>query len=70
MNPVLVDALQIPATMLQFHRIPVDSTGMELDSTGFHRNGTEFCWIPEELMHSCRNRTGIQIFLSLYSVIF
>jgi hypothetical protein len=33
-------------------------------------NSTGFRWIAEELMHSCRNRTGIQIFLSLYCVIF
>jgi hypothetical protein len=45
------------------YRFLQESTGMEPNSTGFH-------WIPLELVHSCKNRTGIQIFLSLYSVIF
>jgi hypothetical protein len=47
-NAVLFDALQIPAGILQFHRIPLESTGIELESTGIHRNGTRFQWIPAD----------------------
>jgi len=54
---VLFDAPQIPAGMLEFRRIPLDSTGMEPESTGIG---------PD----SCRNSTGIQSFFSLYKVIF
>jgi len=47
-EPVLFDALQIPAGMLEFCWIPVDSTGVQQN--------------PAEFKHSCRNGTGIQIF--------
>ena len=39
---VFLDALQIPAGMLQVHRIPVDFTGMELESTGMGLDSSGF----------------------------
>jgi len=67
---VLFDAPQIPAGMLGFCWIPLDSTGMELESTGIGPESSGFQWIPAEFKHSCRNSTGIQSFFSLYKVIF
>ena len=53
--PVLFDALQIPAGMHPFHRIPLEWNRNPLELAGFQ-------WIPEEFKHSCRNGTEIQVF--------
>ena len=41
-------------------RIPLESTGIHWNGTGIHRNPLEWNWIPQELLYSCRNRTGIR----------
>jgi len=65
---VLFDAPQIPAGMLEFCWIPLDSTGFHWNGTRIHWNWTGIQWNPVEFKHSCRNSTGIQSFFSLYKV--
>ena len=70
---VLFDALQIPAGMLEFCWIPLDSTGMEPASTRIGLDSSGFCWTPVE---SSRIQAFLQEwhwnsdFFSLNKVIF
>ena len=58
-----IQYFSMPLTFLQecedsagIHR---NGTGIRWNGTGIHRNPQEWDWIPQELLYSCRNRTGI-----------